>query len=62
MPKVIQVSNVRSVKIEQFIHIVSVVGLGTHEDICRVVDEYYFMDGKLLYRYDHWLEEKESKE
>ena len=45
-------TNVLSVKPIEVLHIRSRVGQGVEDDPVRVIDEYYFKDGKLLYRDD----------
>jgi hypothetical protein len=53
-------SNINSVNVENVIHVSSLFGSGTMEDVCREIDEYYDMDGNLLFRKDLLTEEKKN--
>ena len=45
-------SNVNSVTVEEFIHVISILGKGTADDPVHIVHEYFDMDGQLVGRVD----------
>jgi len=48
-------------KVIQVIHTKILEGDGTNENICRVVDYFYHLDGTLLARYDSWEAQKRGE-
>jgi hypothetical protein len=46
-----------SAKVIQVIETRSLIGLGTEDDLCRDLIQYWSLDGKLLATYDEWKAE-----
>jgi hypothetical protein len=57
MKKIYRNSNVNSLKIEKVIIVKSIVGEGTHEDVCREITEIFDLNGKLITRIDNYRNE-----
>ncbi len=51
--------SVNEAKVIQVIETVSRIGKGTEEDPCRLVTEYWSLDGELLAVNDHWKTAKD---
>ena len=59
MRKIYRNSNVNSVKIEKVIIVKSVVGEGTHEDVCREITEIFNLKGQLITRIDNYRNQQD---